>query len=209
MPPLRTRRAAALLALAWMAAAAPAWAQSPPAASPPTASSPATVPAAPAPPQSAPAKEPFGQEVVLPPRRIVFLKGEAKWDQAFATLVDAYKSVYGYLKEQGLQPAGKAMTIYTQADDTGFEFQAAVPIAADPKTPPKGDLQVGSAPAGKALKFVHRGSYDEMDTTYEAVTNYLDEKNIDSGDLFIEEYETDITQARPDHLLIDIYVPIK
>ena len=55
------------------------------------------------------------------------------------------------------------MTIYTAADDTGFQFQAAVPVAEEPKDPPKGDIAVGKSPAGKALKFVHRGSYDAMD----------------------------------------------
>ena len=68
------------------------------------------------------------------------------------------------------------MTIYTATDDTGFQFEAAVPIAAAPADPPKGDIAVGEAPSGKALKFVHRGSYDAMDSTYEAITNFLDDK---------------------------------
>ena len=55
------------------------------------------------------------------------------------------------------------MTIYTQTDDSGFAFRAAVPIAQAPENPPKGDIAVGQAPSGKALKFVHRGSYDAMD----------------------------------------------
>src|SRR5437764_9318378 len=38
------------------------------------------------------------------------------------------------------------------------------------------DMSVGKSPEGKALKFVHRGSYDNMDNTYEAITNHLDDK---------------------------------
>jgi len=51
--------------------------------------------------------------------------------------------------------------------------------------------QIG--PEGKALsKFVHRGSYDNMDNTYEAITNHLDEKKkLEAKDTFIEEYITD------------------
>ena len=41
------------------------------------------------------------------------------------------------------------MTIYTQADDTGFQFQAAVPIAEAPKDPPKGDIAVGNRRAAR------------------------------------------------------------
>jgi len=31
---------------------------------------------------------------------------------------------------------------------------------------------MGKIAEGKALKFVHRGSYDNMDNTYEAITNH-------------------------------------
>ena len=74
------------------------------------------------------------------------------------------------------------MTIYTSADDTGFQFQAAVPVDEEPKDPPRGDIEVGKSPAGRALKFVHRGSYDSMDDTYEAITDHLDEKRLEAQD---------------------------
>src|SRR6266852_5230578 len=78
--------------------------------------------------QPAPAPgQPFAEEVTLTAKPIVYLKGTATWDTAFDTLVDSYKSVYTFLDRQGIKPAGPAMTIYTASDDTGFEFQAAVP----------------------------------------------------------------------------------
>ena len=101
------------------------------------------------------------------------------------------------------------MTIYTQADDTGFQFQAAVPVAEAPKNPPQGDIAVGQSPAGRALKFVHRGSYDSMDNTYEAITNHLDEKRLEAQDVFVEEYETDLVTTPEDKLVVHVYVPIK
>ncbi len=101
------------------------------------------------------------------------------------------------------------MTIYTQTDDKGFSFKAAMPIAAAPANPPKGDIAVGPAPTGKALKFVHRGSYDAMDSTYEAITNYLDDKHLEATDLFIEEYVTDPVKTDPDSLVVNVFVPVK
>ena len=67
----------------------------------------------------------FGEEVTLPERTIVYLKGQSKWDAAFETLVDAFKSLGEYLDKQGIKPAGAAMTIYTETDDAGFVFKAA------------------------------------------------------------------------------------
>jgi len=39
------------------------------------------------------------------------------------------------------------------------------------------------------VKFVHRGSYDNMDNTYEAITNHLDDKN-SKPRIFHREYIT-------------------
>jgi effector-binding domain-containing protein len=151
----------------------------------------------------------FGEPVTLPERTIVFIKGYSRWDNAFDTLVDAFKSLHEYLDKQALAPSGPAITIYTQTDDAGFSFEAALPIAQSPKDPPKGDIAVGPAPAGKALKFVHRGSYDAMDTTYEAITNYLDDKQLEAKDLFIEEYTTDPVKTDPGKLVVNVFVPVK
>jgi len=151
----------------------------------------------------------FGLEVVLPERTIIYLQGHSNWDTAFDTIVDAFKSLNEYLAKQGIKSNGPAMTIYTETDDTGFNFRAAMPIAEAPKDPPKGDIAVGQAPSGKALKFVHRGSYDAMDSTYEAITNYLDDKQLEAKDLFIEEYVSDPNAADQKNLVINVLVPIK
>ena len=167
---------------------------------------PVTGPASPSPLQPGDA---FGLEVVLPERTIIYLQGHSDWNSAFDTLVDAFKSLNEYLAKQGIKPTGPAMTIYTQTDDTGFDFRAAMPVAEAPKDPPKGDIAVGQAPSGKALKFVHRGSYDAMDSTYEAITNYLDDKQLEAKDLFIEEYVSDPTTTDQSKLVVNVLVPIK
>jgi effector-binding domain-containing protein len=151
----------------------------------------------------------FGEEVMLPDRTIIYLQGHSKWDSALDALVEAFKTLTEYMDKHELKAAGPAMTIYTKTDDTGFAFRAAVPIAGAPKDPPKGDLAVGQAPSGRALKFIHRGSYDAMDSTYEAITNYLDDKGIDAKDSFIEEYTGGPLKAGDDSLMISVFVPVK
>ena len=198
-------RAATLAAFIALGVASSALAQS---ASP----APDGPPPAPAPKADTPAqaiKDPFGVEVTLTPKTIIFMKGNSTWDKALDNLQDAFKSVYALIDRQGLAKAGPAMTIYTQADDTGFSYQAAVPIASPPKDAPKGDIAVGQSPGGKALKFLHRGSYDSMDNTYEAITNYLDEKRLEAADSFIEEYETDPVTTPEDKFVVTVYVPLK
>ena len=162
--------------------------------------------------QAAPTPKPgdaFGEEIMLPAKTIVFSKGSANWDSAFDTLVEAFKKIQDALEKQGTKRAGPAMTIYTSTDDTGFEFQAGIPVAEAPKGPLPEGLAVGKSPDGKALKFIHRGSYDAMDSTYEAITNHLDEKRFEAKDLFVEYYITDPLSTQEDNLVIEVYVPIK
>jgi len=137
------------------------------------------------------------------------VKGTGTWDKAFEIIRSSLKKINSYLDKEGIKPDGLSLTIFTATDDTGFDYEAAVPIAAPPKNPPHGDLAVGQSPEGQALKFVHRGSYDDLDNTYEAITNYLDDKRLEAKDMFIEEYVTDPAAADAKKLVVNVYVLIK
>ncbi|MGJ4880205.1 MULTISPECIES: GyrI-like domain-containing protein [unclassified Bradyrhizobium] len=177
-----------------------------PSSSPTAAQSPATTPPqAAAPAQAADA---FGDEIKLEAKKVVLVKGTANWDNAFDTLIDSFKSLSATLDKQGIKPAGNGMIVYTSTDDTGFTFLAEMPVEQEPKTLGKG-MSIGQSPEGKALKFVHRGSYDNMDNTYEAITNHLDERRLEAKDTFIEEYLTDPLKTAEDKLVINVYVPLK
>jgi effector-binding domain-containing protein len=202
----------------------PALAQSPTASPAPAASAtpapapsatpaPATPPAAaqaPAPSATAPVQtaDPFGEEISLEGKKVVIAKGTANWDTAFDTLIDSFKALNTLLDKQGIKPSGNALIVYTSTDDTGFTFMAEIPVEQEPKSLAK-NMSLGKSPEGKALKFVHRGSYDNMDNTYEAITNHLDDKKLEAKDTFIEEYITDPLKTAEDKLVINVYVPLK
>ena len=199
------------------ASASPSPAPSPtpePAASPSPTPSPGPGAAQQAPnPTSSPAApvqaaDPFGEPLTLEPKKVVIHRGNANWDSAFDTLIDSFKALTAFLDKQGIKPAGNAMIVYTSTDDTGFTYLAEIPVEQDPKNLGK-DMSMGKSPEGKALKFVHRGSYDNMDNTYEAITNHLDDKKLEAKDMFIEEYMTDPLKTAEDKLVINVYVPLK
>ncbi len=195
----------------------PSWAQNPPpppAAAPKPEAAPAVpaapaTPAAPSPGATADTLDPFGAETTLTAKPIVYVKGTGSWDNAFETITKSLKSLKAYVDKEGLKTDGPAMTIFTSTDDTGFQFEAAIPIAEPPKNPPRGDIVMGTSPQGRALEFVHRGSYDSMDNTYEAITNYHDEKRLEAKDMFIEQYVTDPLSTNEDHLVVNVYVLVK
>jgi effector-binding domain-containing protein len=175
--------------------------------------SPADTPSAaqtPTPPPPAPVQtaDPFGEQFTLEPKKAVVMRGTANWDNAFDTLIESFKALTAVLDKQGIKSAGNSMIIYTSTDDTGFTYLAQIPVEQDVKNLGK-DMSMGKSPEGKALKFVHRGSYDNMDNTYEAITNHLDEKKLEAKDTFIEEYITDPLKTAEDKLVINVYVPLK
>jgi effector-binding domain-containing protein len=176
-----------------------------PADIPSTAQAPVTPPP---PAASVVAADPFGEEITLTPKPVVIIKGSANWDSAFDTLLASFKTLSGLLDKQGLKQAGNAMIVYTSTDDAGFTYLAEIPVDQEPKNLAK-DMSLGKSPEGKALKFVHRGSYDNMDNTYEAITNHLDDKKLEAKDTFIEEYTTDPLKTAEDKLVINVYVPLK
>jgi effector-binding domain-containing protein len=176
-----------------------------PATPPPAAQAPAAAPPAAASVQTA---DPFGEETTLAPKTVVIAKGKANWDSAFDALIDSLKALSALLEKQGIKASGNSMIVYTSTDDTGFTYLAEIPVDQEPKNLTKA-MSMGKTPEGKALKFVHRGSYDNMDNTYEAITNHLDDKKLEAKDTFIEEYITDPLKTAEDERVINVYVPLK
>ncbi len=195
------------------AATAPTPAPAPVVPTPATPATPVTPPAAEAPATPPPAAQvqtadPFGEATTLTAKTVVLVKGTATWDAAFETLIDSFKALTAVLDKESIKPSGNAMIVYTSTDDSGFTFQAEYPVDQEPKSLPK-TVSIGKSPEGKALKFVHRGSYDNMDNTYEAITNHLDDKKLEAKDTFIEEYVTDPLKTAEDKLVINVFVPLK
>jgi effector-binding domain-containing protein len=115
------------------------------------------------------------------------------------------------LDKAGLKPAGHPLAVFLQADDDGFRYRAEIPIEAAPagKTELSPAVKLGLTPVGKSMRFEHRGAYDDIDATYEAITAYLDEKSIDAQDVFVEEYLNEVKTSDDPNLQVDIYVLLK
>jgi effector-binding domain-containing protein len=180
----------------------------------PAPSPPAAAPAPAAPEQIAPGSSPaqpgdvFGQDTTLTARPMIYVKGSGTWDKTFDIITTSLKKIKIYLDKEGIKSDGLPMTIFTASDDNGFDYEIGIPIAAPPKDPPHGEFTLGQTPDGAALKFVYRGSYDDLDNTYETITDYLDEKRLDAKEM-IEEYVTDPLAVDPSKLVVNVYVLIK
>ena len=205
----------------------PAGAQNPAQPAPPPS---APAPAAPTPPMTPPAAttpplagarttllpeagDPANvDEVMLTAKPVLVVAGTSDWDNGLKNIRAATARVETELKRLGITPTGRPLVVYTQTNDDNFKFDAMVPVASAPTTPPADlpkEMRFGETPAGKAWRFVHKGPYDDIDSTYETVTTYLEAKDIVARDAFIEEFVTDTTDPADANLEVNIFVQPK
>ncbi len=145
-------------------------------------------------------------EVTLPAKPAAIVSGQTKWDDAVASLTDSFKRIEAALAKAGLKPAGRPLSVFTKTEEDGFQYEAMIPIEAAPAGGAEADgVRFGATPSGKALRFKHAGTYEEIDGTYETLTAYLDVKEIDVQDRFVEEYVSDLKGGTEDKLDINIY----
>lgn len=194
---------------------APATPAAPPTDAPATPAPAAPAPAAPdgsAAAPAAPGDNSISQTLTLQPHPVVQISGQSTWDDGFKSLNDSFTKLNEQLAKDKIQPTGRPMAVFTETDDAGFKFTAMVPVAADPGAKPAdmpADESFGQSPGGKVMKFQHRSAYDDIDSTYEAITAYLDEKGLEAKNMFAEEYLNRTKSSDDNALEVDIYVFLK
>jgi effector-binding domain-containing protein len=153
----------------------------------------------------------MGETRELVSRPAAYIEGKANRDEVFGSITSSIDAVRAALDKAGLKAAGRPIAVFLEADDVGFTYRAEIPIEAIPdgKTSLSDTVKFGQTPVGKAMRFEHRGAYEDIDATYEAITAYLDEKGIDAQDVFIEEYLNDIKTPDDPNLQVDIFVLLK
>ncbi len=196
------------------APAAPATPATPPVATPapPAAAVPPAPPEGDAATPGSPPDTSISQTMVLQPHPVVQVSGQSTWDDGFRTLNDSFTKLNDALGKAKIQPSGHPMAVFTETDDAGFKFTAMVPVAAAPDPKPAdmpADVAFAQSPGGKVMKFQHRSAYDDIDSTYEAITAYLDEKGLEAKNMFAEEYLNRTKSSDDNSLEVDIYVFLK
>jgi len=134
-----------------------------------------------------------------------------------AAMTSAFQRLGAVLGSEGLEMAAPPRAIYTDVSPERVCFTVAIPIAGPPGMPaPETDVEVSVLPGGRALRFTHRGPYDQLAATYREVTEWLkDQKLIDTEADWSrympmwEEYVSDPDCTPAPELVTQIYLPLK
>ena len=151
------------------------------------------------------------QQEEVAARTVVDTHGSASWEEGYSKINEAIARLRAAAQKAGLKENGRPMAVFTEADDANFKFDAMLPVdaPADAKPDLTADVSLAQSPSGKALRFQHRGPYDDIDSTYEAITAYMDEKGLEARNLFVEEYLNDPKDSGDANAQVDIHVFLK
>jgi effector-binding domain-containing protein len=198
-------------------AAPPGAAQPPPGAAPHSAQPTSPRAAAPSAAASRPTLVPEAgdadvAEVTLPAKPAAIISGTSTSDQGFANLRNAFRKVEEELGKAGIAPAGRPVAIFQHFNPDGsFNYDAMIPIVRAPegKTLLTNEIRFGTTPAGRALRFSHKGAYEEVEQTYDMIEVYLEAKGIAVQDPIMEEFATEPKDASDGDLELNIFVQPK
>ncbi len=128
-----------------------------------------------------------------------------------AAITDGYMKVGAFMKAKGLQFAGAPITINTKWDDTGYEFDAAIPVDRPPETPAAADDEVRVKPSygGRVIKVEHTGAYSGLDETYNKLFAWAALNGYEQNGPPWDEYVTDPGIVPEPELRTNVYLPVK
>ncbi len=144
------------------------------------------------------------------PQTILYVESVSKQapDDVAVALADAYRELTAFISRNHLQMSSQPMAISRAWDESGYSFDAAIPvISAD--VLPEGNVKIGTSPAGKVLRVIHRGGYDQMMPTYEKISAYMGAHGLEDAGVSWEQYISDPGNTSTDDLITHIYFLLK
>ena len=146
-------------------------------------------------------------DVLLVPKPVLSIAGQATWDNAFSTMAQIFTRLRIEAAKADLKVTGRPLTLFIETDDSGFKFEAMLPVDRVLEGRATSDgIKFSRSPEGRSLRFTHKAPYDDIDGTYETITAYLEAKGLVVKDAFLEEYVSDLKDAADPTQEINVYV---
>jgi effector-binding domain-containing protein len=130
-------------------------------------------------------------------------------------LADAFGQIDAFVRANKLQQAGARLVITRFYDESGWGFEAAVPVsgAADAKARARqaaggGPIKLTAGYAGRAVKGIHFGDRADLPDTYRLLEDYVAANNLEPNGLSWEAYVSD-PGTPADRRRTDVFVPVK
>ena len=133
----------------------------------------------------------------LPETHALVVRRRVTRDGIAAALAECIPAAFGYAQREGLAMVGPPFTRYPEMSMGSLVLEAGVPIAAPPPGEPDEGILALTIPAGPAAVTVHRGPYETLLQTYQALDEWIRAEGLTADGPPWEVYVTDPGE-RPD-----------
>jgi len=133
----------------------------------------------------------------------------------YSLIGETFGKLYGLIGEKGYVPAGPPVGVYFnapgQVTDEELLWELRSPIAGDvtPSGPDERGLGIKKVEAAEVAATMHKGPYDQVGTTYDALAGWIAENGYEIVGPSEEVYLSDPGKTAPEELLTEIRFPVK
>lgn len=151
-----------------------------------------------------------GEEQILAAQNILYVSGSSSTDPEAiaAALGTAYSAIGEVIKANGLNQTGAPLAITTSYDNSGWKFDAAIPVDRSDNLSTT-DVRAGSTYSGKALVFTHVGAYDKLGDTIMKAYAWTAVQGYKTKDRLIEEFVSDPGNTPAEQVVTRIKIPVE
>jgi AraC family transcriptional regulator len=150
--------------------------------------------------------------VEMGPQTVVGMRKRGRY-QEIPTMIAA---VCQFVMSKGIQFLGPPVFVchevsaeaVAKADSEGSaDVEVAVPVSA--KVEGSGDVECYELPGGTMAKTIHKGPYEECESTYEKLFAWIAQSGKTVAGPIREVYLNDPNQVSPEEIMTEIYAPIE
>lgn len=133
----------------------------------------------------------------------------------YAQTPEGFGRLYAWVEASGYKPTGMPAAVYFNipsddaASDAIWELQA--PLAGDVAEAPPDESGIGirHVPATDVIAAVHRGPYDSVLPTYQALWAWIEDNGYEPCGPPMERYLNDPGEMHPEEYLTEILMPVR
>ena len=146
--------------------------------------------------------------VELPERLAVVVEGRAPADGLSVALAECIPAAVGAVVEAGLEIQSPPFTRYLEVGEE-FHIECGVLVEYEPSGELAGNAEVRRLGATRAVRAVHRGHYDTLRATYEAIEMWMAGQGLTGSEPPLEIYLNDPGEVAPDEIETEILQPVR
>lgn len=120
----------------------------------------------------------------------------------------AFQQVWAFMEASAIKPVGSALSVYYTYDPDTMTFRAGFTVAREDMAKAGDDEKADVTPAGRALHFVHKGSYATLRDDYGLMMQHLKDNGLEASGPGWELYMNDPSETPEAELLTECYLAL-